>query len=31
MIREAVASYVAKQITPFAAQWDREASFPAQA
>ncbi|NCV78527.1 MAG: acyl-CoA dehydrogenase, partial [Burkholderiaceae bacterium] len=31
MIREAVAAYVAKEITPFAAQWDREASFPAQA
>ena len=27
MIREAVAAYVAKEITPFAAQWDRGQAF----
>ncbi len=31
MVRDAVRSFVAEQIAPFAAQWDRERTFPAAA
>ncbi len=31
MVREAVRTYVAEKITPFAARWDKENTFPAEA
>ena len=31
MIRDAVRDYAREQIAPFAAQWDRDATFPADA
>ena len=31
MIRDAVREYVAREVTPNAARWDRECTFPAQA
>jgi butyryl-CoA dehydrogenase len=31
MVRDAVRTYVAEQVTPHAARWDRDATFPAQA